>query len=422
MITVYPRVGDRVIRSTLPGGLKVITVPKPGFKRKYAFIAFSFGGMDCAWEQDGKTVTCPEGTAHYLEHRKFETRLGSADLLLAAEGAQANAFTSEDMTAYLMECSDNFEKSLEILLSFVSEDYFPSEGVERERGIITQEIDMCFDDPWWCAGRALVEGLYSSHALLSSTVGTRQTIAGVDDKVLRRCYEAHYTLDNAVLCVVGDVESERVEAIASEYLKLNAKSAKKLRTAEGGLSVTKEQELILPVSSPIFELGFKAEPPARGKEHMKMGFLCELACESILGGSSPLYSKLYSEGLINSSFSIYGELSPGACYCAARSESEHAEKVRDMILAEAERIGREGFDEKLFARQKKASFGARLRSLNSFENTAWDLCDGVFSDCDYFEFPEVYESITACQAAAFIAQTFTPERASLVKVTPRKGE
>lgn len=422
MITSYPRVGDNVIRSTLPGGLRVITVPKPGFKKKYAFIAFSYGGMDCIWEKDGKILTCPEGTAHYLEHRKFETKNGSADLLLAAVGAQANAFTSEEMTAYLIECSDNFEQSLEILLSFVSEDYFPPEGVERERGIITQEIDMCFDDPWWCAGRALVEGLYSEHLLLNSTVGTRQSIAGIDADVLRRCYESHYTLDNAVLCVVGDVESERVEAIAEKHLKLKAKGAKKLRAAEGGLSVTGKTELKLPVYNSIFEVGFKAEPTPLGKEHMKRGFLCELACESILGGSSPLYSKLYADGLINSSFSVYGELSPGACYCAARGESEYAEKVSEMILDEVARIAREGFDEEHFARQKKASFGARLRSLNSFENTAWDLCDGVFSNCDYFEFPQVYESITAQEAADFVKRTFTPERMCLVKVDPQKGE
>ncbi|MBR6812260.1 MAG: insulinase family protein [Oscillospiraceae bacterium] len=421
MITSYPRVGDNVYRSTLPGGLRVITVPKPGFKKKYAFIAFSFGGMDCTWDENGVLAGCPEGTAHYLEHRKFETAKGSADLLLAAEGAQANAFTSEDMTAYLMECSDNFEKSLAILLSFVSEDYFPPEGVERERGIITQEIDMCFDDPWWCAGRALVEGLYSSHPLLNSTVGTRQTIEGVDADVLRHCYRSHYTLDNAVLCVVGDVEPSMVEEVAVKHLRLGAKSAKKLRNAEGG-SITKSAELALPLSNPIFELGFKAEPPAMGAEHMRRGFLCELACESILGGSSPLYSKLYAQGLINSSFSVYGELSPGACYCAARGESENADKVTQLILDEVQRIAREGFDEKHFARQKKASFGARLRSLNSFENTAWDLCDGAFSNCDYFEFPEVYESITASEAADFIARTFTPERMCLVKVTPLKGE
>ena len=208
----YPGLGETVLRGELENGMRLILVPKPGFSRVYAFLAVKYGGMDLRWDKNGEIFCAPEGTAHFLEHKMFETDEGSADLLLAANGAQSNAFTDSDMTAYLFECSDRFEENLRILLQFVAEPCFTQESVRKEVGIINQEILMCEDEPYWRVNRNLMNSLFKEHALRFSTIGTRESIAQITPEILKSCHEAFHVPSNMVLCVVVRGSERRTTA------------------------------------------------------------------------------------------------------------------------------------------------------------------------------------------------------------------
>ncbi len=415
----YPGIEETVFRCELDNGLRLIMVPKPGFSKIFAFFAVKYGGMDLNWEQGGRVKKSPEGTAHFLEHKMFDMSEGSADLLLAANGAQANAFTDSDMTAYLFECSDHFEENLRILLRFVTEPYFSPESVRKEIGIINQEILMCEDEPYWRANRNLMNCLFKEHALRYSTIGTRQSIAQITPEILTSCHEAFYVPSNMVLCVVGDVDPGRFEEIARDCLSGNGPAGSvHLLGREGGPAIRPLIEERMDISRPVFMFGCKIEPPPSGEEFMMRCTLCDLACDALFGESSPLYSRLYARGLINGSFEGSSELFDGAGYSFARGESDEPEKVVDEIIKEAERIAREGIDEKLFKRLKRSSFGSSLKELNAFEMTAWNLCGASFHSADYYRFPDWYESIGVAEASRFLAETFTRERSALSIVRP----
>ncbi|NLT39156.1 MAG: insulinase family protein [Clostridiales bacterium] len=415
----YPGLGETVLRGELENGMRLILVPKPGFSRVYAFLAVKYGGMDLRWDKNGEIFCAPEGTAHFLEHKMFETDEGSADLLLAANGAQSNAFTDSDMTAYLFECSDRFEENLRILLQFVAEPCFTQESVRKEVGIINQEILMCEDEPYWRVNRNLMNSLFKEHALRFSTIGTRESIAQITPEILKSCHEAFYVPSNMVLCVVGDVDPERFVSTARDNSPgRGPRAAAHLHGREAGPPVRPYIEEKMDIARPVFMFGCKTEPPPTGEDFLPRSMLCDLACDALLGGSSPLYARLYTRGLINGSFEGSSELFEGAGFVFARGESDEPEKVAEEILREAERIARDGIDEELFKRLKRSSFGSRLKELNAFEMTAWNLCDASFHSADYYRFPEWYERIDIGEASRFIADTFTEERSALSVIRP----
>ena len=143
----YPGVGDTLWSGRLPNGLSIYVVPRPGFQKKHAMLAVNYGGAMRSFTLDGARVDTPAGVAHYLEHKMFDLPEGNALNILSARGADANAYTGGDMTAYYFECDEGFEENLELLIKFVTTPYFTQESVDKERGIIGQEIRMTEDDP-----------------------------------------------------------------------------------------------------------------------------------------------------------------------------------------------------------------------------------------------------------------------------------
>ena len=420
----YPRVWETVFHEILENGLHVYVDRRRDFQKSYAFFATNYGGMDMRFRLDGEWKNTPAGVAHFLEHKMFDTQDGNALQDLAANGASPNAFTSSAITGYFFESTEKFFDNLKILLSFVSIPYFTQESVDKEQGIIGQEIRMVEDDPDNQVFYALMECLYDHHPIRVPIAGTQASIAKITAGTLYSCHKAFYTPSNMVLTVAGDVDPAQVCAIAREILPME--SGLPIDRDYGGeedlQAACNEKELTMEVSTPIFQLGFKADPAKRGEEWLRRTLAGELACEVLLGNSSPLYAKLYNEGLINKNFGYGFELYPGCAVMVAGGESKDPRKVRDAVLSEGERLAREGVDPTLFGRVKKGVYGAKVRSLNSFENVCIELAQAHFAGAEYFRFPEVFDSISLSDVEACIRSWVIPQRCGLAVVRPGEAK
>ncbi len=418
----YERVGESLFHTVLNNGLHIFVAPKPGFQKNYAFFATNYGGMDMRFLLDGQWLDTPAGVAHFLEHKTFDTEDGNALQDLAANGASPNAFTSTSMTGYYFEGTDKFEENLRILLSFVSVPYYTQESVDKEQGIIGQEIRMGDDEPDTQVFYGMLEGLYAHSPIQVNIAGTVESIAQITADTLNLCHRAFYDPGNMVLCVAGDVDPERVSAIAREVLPAKGHPAveRDYGEREEPRAHKRNWEKSMAVSTPIFQLGFKDTPPAKGEEWLRWELTGNLASEALLGTSSPLYARLYSEGLVNESFSYGCEAYPGAAFLCAGGESRDPEAVRAAVLAEAERIGREGIEEALFQRLKKAAYGYMVRSLNAFENICVSQAMAYFSGFEYFTFPQCFETITKADVEACIRRAAQEERSTLAVIRPKE--
>ena len=419
--TFYERIGESVYQETLPNGLQIFVVPKPGYTKKYAFFATRYGGMDTRFQLDGQWLDTPAGIAHYLEHKMFDTKEGNALQELAKNGAEPNAFTANAMTGYYFDSTDHFEENLEILLSFVSVPYFTEESVAKEQGIIGQEIRMIEDNPDWQIYTRMLQALYSKSPARTSIAGTVESISHITAETLYDCHKAFYTPSNMVLTVVGDVDPIQVVDLARRILPREGGPVIPRDYGDEPETVAeRETSCAMEVSCPQFLAGFKCRPARDGEEYMRLALIGDMACDILLGDSSPLYLRLYDEGLINTSFGGSFEMMPGIAYLYAGGDSKDARAVTAAIQKEGERLVREGIDEDFYQRVRKASFGANLRGLNSFENIAVSLSEGYFHDYDPFRFPQVFDSITKSDVEAFLRDNILPERMVLSEITPKE--
>ena len=416
---VYEKLGESVFYGELPNGLPVYVDVRPGYGKQFAFFATRYGGVEMKFEpQDGWQDT-PAGVAHFLEHKLFDTNDGNALQIMAANGADPNAFTSFGMTGYFFQCTRGFEENLRTLLGFVSEPWFTPESVAKEQGIIGQEIAMGDDEADTEVFYDLLKCLYDHHPVRTHIAGTAASIAEITDQTLYTCHGAFYNPGNMVLTVIGDVDPERVLSIAGELVtgKATGNPRRDYGGAEPEQAVSHDSRRTMAVAAPLFQLGFKIAPPAK-EELLKTRLVAELAGDLLLGDSSALYARLYNGGLITKNFSYGFEDYPGCAFFALGVESEAPEKVRELFFAAAKEMGEKGFREEDFRRLNKAAYGDMVSRLNSFEHTAIELAQGHLDGVDVLSFPEAFRSITVREVRDFIARWFTPDQAALAVITP----
>ena len=418
----FPRIGEGYFEARLPNGMLIRVVPKRGFAQKYAFVGVDFGSIDTAFTLDGRRCRVPDGIAHYLEHKMFDLPDGNAMDGFARTGANCNAFTSYSMTAYYFSCTESFEENLSLLLRMVTTPWFTAESVEKERGIIAQEIRMYEDSPETQVSENLFAALYAEHPVRKPIAGTVESIGTITPELLYDCFRAFYRPSNMLLCVVGDVDAEKVAELAAAVtggemqMPPQRDYGKKETMTPAQASISRAME----VSMPTFAIGFKCEPAETGLEAMRREIIGDLAAEILVGESSALYQRLYEDGLIDAGFSAGYESVKDACQLSASGASDAPEQVLEAILQEADRIRREGFEEKLFRRLKKSSLGRRTRDLDSFESICYRICAYHFDNADYFRFPEAYASVTQADVRDFLSRTACRERAVLSVVQPKR--
>ena len=422
--TKYPRIGETVLRETLSNGLRVCVVRKPGYRKRYAFYATHYGGMDMKFRLDGTIHDTPAGIAHYLEHKMFDTEDGNAMQLLSRNGADPNAFTANTMTAYYFDCTEHFAENLRVLLSFVSVPWFTQESVDKERGIIEQEIRMTEDTPGWRIYKNLLGCLYHTNPARVPIAGSVESIQEITPDTLYACHRAFYAPSNMILCVVGDLDPEEVLKAASDIVAPG--STARIERDYGpkedpGDIVTRSITCPMEIGIPQFLTGFKCDAGEDGEALLRQDLIGSIACDMLFGDSSPLYERLYSDGLINGSFGgSYNQL-PGASFLYAGGECKEPERVISSILEEASRLCAEGLDESFYQQIRRANFGSALRSLNSFENIAVNMADGAFRGFDAYRFPELFDSITKTDVEAFLRANVTEEHMASSFLVPGRA-
>ena len=421
----YPELGEVLYQGRLSNGLRVLVAPRPGFSRKLAYFVTDFGAIHRNFRLEGQEIHAPAGIAHFLEHKMFELPDGrDVSAELAALGAVTNAFTSHDMTAYYIGCTENFDKALRLLIEFVSTPYFTEESVAKEMGIIDQEIGMDADTPDSACFRNLMKSLYREHLIREEILGDSESIRQITPELLHLCHRAFYTPGNMLLCVVGDVDPEKVAEIATEMLGAEQRPVgEKLRPWNEDMTVPQaEIRNNMEVAMPMFNLAFKCEPTGTGEAAIRQEIVGDLAAEALFGESSELYLKLYEEGLIDSSFGGGFETIDGMAMLLCSGDSDDAVTIREEILLQAEKIVREGVEESAFRRMKRSAFGRRIRDLDSFDSTCFRLCAYALSDFDYFEFPRVYESVEVSEIREFLNRVVRRERCALSVTDPVKED
>ena len=416
--TDYMALDETAYREVLPNGLRVCVVPRAGFRKKIAYFATDFGSIHTNFRLDGKEYTVPAGVAHYLEHKMFDLP-GDRDVSaeFAALGASANAFTSYDMTAYYFSCTENFEESLSLLLEFVSTPYFTQQSVDKERGIIDQEIGMNEDAPDSVLFEQLMDGMYEKHPIRVPILGTCETIREITPEILHLCHRAFYAPGNMTLCVLGDVDPEQVVSLARQILGDEKKEvARKVKNWEEAMTPGKAYvHRNMEVAMPTFTLAFKCEPNGTGEEAIRQEMIADLAAEALFGESSDLYLKLYEQGLIDSSFGGGFETVDGCALLTCGGDSRDPRAVTEEILKAVETLKVTEAD---FLRMKRSAQGRRIKSLDSFDSTCFRLCSYLFGGFDYFRFPEIYSRIEKADVEAFLRRAVTRQRAALSVIDP----
>ncbi len=413
--------GDSYLLCEHPSGLKIYLMRKEGFSSSHAIFGTAYGSVDTVFSRDGGEMLCvPEGIAHFLEHKLFESEELDAFQQFAKTGAYANAYTSFDRTCYLFGCSSNLKKNLEILLNFVQSPYFTKETVDKEQGIIGQEIEMYLDSPDWRIMFNLFSALYHNNPVRIDIAGTRKSIAEIDHNLLYECYNTFYNLSNMFICVVGDFDEEDI----LELIDRNLKPQKSTRFERGVIAEPSEVkqhyiEQSLTVSKPMFMLGFRDNfgtgyPTLRRRKAMEM-FL-----ETVAGKASPLYHELVESGDISTDFEFEYFYTRNAATVIFAGESENYSSVCEKIFREIERVKREGLSPELFAATKKAAYGAGLMCFDNVRSIASLFVESFITGNDIFDTAEVLSEITLEEAAA-CAELFTEENHALSVIKNKEG-
>lgn len=416
----YPKLDETVYTAVLQNGLTVKVIPRPGFTRKMAYFVTDFGAIHTHFRYDGQEYQVPAGIAHFLEHKMFELPGRDVSAEFAALGANVNAFTSYDMTAYYFTCADNFMENLALLLEFVSTPYFPEESVQREMGIIDQEIGMCEDSPDNRIFEELMKCLYEEHPIRVPILGSRESLRQITPQLLYACHQAFYTPTNMLLCIVGDVNADEVAALAEKILGTEKKTAgEKLPfPSEKMLAKEAQSSCTMEVAMPTFQLAFKAEPAALGQAGIREEIIGDLAAEALFGESSGLYLRLYEEGIIDSSFGGGYESSDGIAMLNCGGDSDRIDEIAPAILEQAKILTEQGLPEEDFLRMKRSAMGRRIRDLDSFDSTCFRTCAYHFDHFDYFDFPAVYADVRVEEVLEFIRRVVKKERCALSVIEP----
>lgn len=417
----FSKIGEALYTGILPNGLRINVVTKPGFKLCYAVFATNYGGAHRRFFLNGQWHDTPAGVAHFLEHKMFDMPDGDNALsTLSANGAQPNAFTSSGMTAYYFDCTTGFEENLRMLLRFVSTPYFTDETVDKEQGIIGQEIGMVEDSAGYVVYNRLMRLLYEHNPVRDQVAGSVESIAEITAETLYNCHSAFYAPSNMVLCVAADCDPEKIYAIAEEILP---KEKAEIPVADLGEKESERpleayHEEKMEVSAPQFLIGAKVTPAGKGEALLRQKIVAQLALRTLFGSSGEFYNRLYSEGVLNRDYDYEIDYTAGTATIMIGGESATPERVMKEISAAIDGVRQNGLDVDAFNRAKKASFGARLRGLEDFDSICISLVTGLFGDYCAFDSFEVLESIDVKECEDFLTTYMSADRLAMSVITP----
>ncbi len=396
-------------------GLKIFVYPKPEYTSAYAVFGTKYGSIDTRFKRsDRESFTdIPAGTAHFLEHKLFESEELDAFQRYAGTGASANAYTSFDRTCYLFTCTGHFKENFEILLDFVSHPYFTEETVRKEQGIIGQEIDMYKDSPEWECLFNLLEAMYHKHPVRIDIAGTKQSISEITADMLFSCYDTFYNHSNMALAVAGKTTVEEVLEIADRLLEPAVPvTVERAFEEEPESIVSNYVEEKLPVSTPVFCFGYKeavSGESATLEEEIGMSLILDI----VAGQISPLYKELLDEGLVNGTFST--EFFNGHNYAASlfSGESVEPKAVAEKIAKRIEELKNIGISSEEFETVRKKQYGKTVRAFSDIDTVANGLVVSHFEKEGLFDEFEVIKNLSLGYVNELLQKSFNKDKAVL---------
>lgn len=404
-------------------GLKAFVIPKKGYSKKYATFATHYGSINNEFVVPGEkeAIRVPDGIAHFLEHKLFEQKDGSVMDKFSALGSSPNAYTSFNQTVYLFSCTEKFDENFQLLLNYVQNPYITDESVEKEKGIIGQEIQMYQDDPEWRVFFNLLQAFYRENPVRIDIAGTIESISQINKEVLYKCYNTFYHPSNMVILVVGDVDHEKVFEQVEESIKIKQEKPeiKRIFPEEPDTVFKNYVEAKLAVATPIFQAGFRDNiSEVKGIEALRREVAVKILLNMIMGRSSALYNELYNEGLINSTFDYDYTIEESYAYSMFGGESPDPEKVRDRIVQAIKDIQRNGLDRNSYDRIRKAMTGRFLKQLNSVERISHTFMSVYFKGVTIFDYFDVYDKITFEYVNSTFAEHFNLDNLALSVIKP----
>lgn len=406
------KIKEKVYIEKLENGLTVMLVPKNTTNKKYVIWGTHFGSNDNHFimPETKEEVYVPDGVAHFLEHKMFEQEDGTNSLdTLMALGVDANAYTTNNHTAYLFETTDHFMEALDELMDYVQHPYFTDENVEKEKGIIAQEIGMYDDEPGWQLYMNALDCLYKENAIKIDIAGTVESINKIDKDVLYKCYHTFYHPSNMVMVICGDFKPEEMLKEVEKRLLPKEKQGdiKRIYPKEEEKINKTYKETKMEVSQPLFMIGFKDKPQKENK--IQKHIAIEILMNMLIGKSSPLYQKLYNEGILMQQPDLDYEFTDDYAHILISGQSKDPAKVKEELLSEIKKQ-KESFDEKYFSRIKKKVYGDYVVEYNNISDIAKMLLSDYFKGIESFDYIEQYYSVTLEYAKQILEEVFDEKK------------
>ena len=417
---------ERYYRMEHTSGLPVYVFPKQ-LTTAYALFAVRYGSMDSAfYSPEGDAVCVPDGIAHFLEHKLFENEDGSDSFAhFAALGADSNAYTSYDRTAYLFSTAEDFDGSLEELLRFVTHPHFTKASVKKEQGIIAEEIRMYEDSPWERCFRILLESLYQSCPVRVNICGSEESIVRITPKLLYDCYHTFYNPANMILAVCGNVSPEQVMEIVDRTLpdSFLPKDVRRAEFEEPPYAIRAYAEEHMQVAKPIFNIGIK-DPVVEvdAEARMRRDFCMALLDEILFSRAGEFYNDLFERGVITPSFGFGYSCSDRFAFHCLSGESDTPEAVLEALKGYIARVRREGIADEVFERCRRVMYADEICAYDSSEEIANRLLSFAMDGVDMFACPSLLQSITKDELEALLATAFDDACFSMAVILPSEQQ
>lgn len=418
------KIKEKAYFEKLENGLNIIIIPKENTNKKYVIWGTNFGSIDNRFIMPGSNeeVFIPDGVAHFLEHKMFEQPNGTNSLdTLMALGLEANAYTTNDHTAYLFECSsDKFYEGLDELMDYVQSPYFTDENVEKEKGIIGQEIMMYDDDPGFKLYLNTMDCLYHKNAVKLDIAGTIESISKIDPDVLYKCYNTFYHPSNMTLVVCGNFKPEELIEDIKKRLKHkeNQGEIKRIYEVEEDSINRKIKETNMEVSVPIFMIGYKDKLP-NSEEIVKKHIAIEVILNMLIGKSSELYKELYNNGDLLAEPDLDYEFSKQYAHVLISGQSKNPQVIYERFKTEVEKFKRNGLNEEHFERIKRKIYGDYVTEYNSVGDIARMFLSDSFKGINSFDYIEKYNTVTREYVEQVLREVFDEEKMVLSVVRPK---
>ena len=413
------KVREKVYIEKLDNGLTVMIVPKSGVQKKYMIWGTNYGSNDNKFIVPGENIETevPNGVAHFLEHKLFEQENGTNSLdVLTGLGVNANAYTTNDHTAYLFECTDNFYEAMDELMDYVQHPYFTDENVEKEKGIIGQEIMMYDDYPDWRVYLNAIQAMYHNHPIKIDITGSIETINKINKEILYKCYNTFYNPSNMVLVIAGDFNPEEILKEVQKRLieKTNQGDIKRIYPEEPKTIVKEKIEQKLEVSQPLYTIGIKdcrEECSLENKnEIIKKHLAIEILLNVLIGRSSELYKKLYKNGILFGQPSLDYEFGKSYAHILITGQSPEPEKLYEAFKSEVKKMQEKGINENDFNRIKKMVYGGYIKEYNDIEDIARIFLSDYFKGINSFDYLEEIDGIKIEYLKQVLQDVFKEEK------------